>query len=191
MDPVKKAVQIIRQDGIVVYPTDTIYGLGGDAFSEEAIIKVYEAKRRPLSMPISIAVCSIDMIHGVARVDEDASMFIDRFLPGPVTVVLPARKSLPDMLTGGMGMIGIRFPAHPIAIRLIQLLDCPITATSANISGARDPVTPGECHVRHDFLIDAGRLPGAPSTVVDLKTRSILRRGVMAEAVEDCLNSLQ
>lgn len=189
MTPVERAVSILRHDGIVIYPTDTIYGLGGDAFSEEAILKVYEAKKRPLSNPISIAVCAFDMIHGVARVDEYASRFIDHFLPGPVTVVLPARNLVPEILTGGTGLIGIRFPAHPLALELISLFDSPITATSANLSGAKDPVTPDACHIPHDFLIDAGRLPGIPSTVVDLTTRKIIREGSQAGIVAAYLAS--
>jgi len=180
---IEKAVSILHHDGIVIYPTDTIYGLGGDAFSEEAILKVYEYKKRPLSNPISIAVCDNDMIRGVARVDEYASLFIDQFLPGPVTVVLPAKKCVPEMLTGGTGMIGIRFPDHPLALELISRFDSPITATSANITGGKDPVTPKECHVPHDFLIDAGRLPGTPSTVVDLISRKIIRKGALVDRV--------
>jgi L-threonylcarbamoyladenylate synthase len=191
MDPVERAAEIIRHDGLVVYPTDTIYGLGADALSDEAILKVYEAKRRPLSMPVSIAACSLDMIHGVAIVDEIACQFIECFLPGPVTVVLPARNCIPEILTGGTGMIGIRIPAHPVAISLIERLDCPITATSANISGGRDPVVPSECHVHYDFLIDGGRLPGTPSTVVDIGKRAVLRRGAMADAVDAHLESLR
>lgn len=177
MDPVEKAVSILRHDGLVIYPTDTIYGLGADALSEEAITRVYEAKRRPFSAPISVAVCSCDMIHGIARVDDYAAGFIDRFLPGPVTVVLPARNSLPEMLTGGTGRIGVRIPRHPVALRLIGLLDAPITATSANTTGARDPVVPGDCNVPHDFLIDGGRLPGTASTVIDLSSLEIIRPG--------------
>lgn len=188
MDRVEHAVEILRHDGTVVYPTDTIYGLGADAFSDEAILKVYEAKRRPLSQPISIAVGSCDMIFGVAKPDDEALEFIGEFLPGPVTVVLPARNSVPPILTGGTGMIGIRLPAHPLAIHLINLLDSPITSTSANMHGAKDPSSPDECHVHYDYLIDAGRLPGTPSTVVDLPGRQILRRGARADEVEAYLS---
>lgn len=183
MDPVEEAAHVLMHDGIVVYPTDTIYGLGGDAFSDEAILKVYEAKKRPLSQPVSIAVCDCDMIHGVAKLDEYASMFIDHFLPGPVTVVLPARNSVPALLTGGTGMIGIRFPNHALALRLISMIDTPITATSANMSGGKDPLTPAECHVAHDYLLDGGRLPGTPSTVVDIGARQIIRPGALVEEI--------
>ena len=79
-------------DGMVVYPTETVYGLGADAFSDEAILKVYEAKKRPLAMPVSIAVSDFDMLYAVARVEPEMEAFLTTFLPGPVTVVLPARK---------------------------------------------------------------------------------------------------
>lgn len=191
MDKLEEAARIIRQDGLVVYPTDTIYGLGADAFSDEAIRKVFEAKRRPYSQPISVAVADIEMIFGIARVDADALRFIEEFLPGPVTVVIPARSSIPSSLTGGTGMIGIRIPNHPVALRLVSLVDSPITATSANIHGARDPVTPDECHVPHDLLLDGGRLPGTPSTVVDLKNRRIVRRGAQEAEVAAFLRRLE
>jgi L-threonylcarbamoyladenylate synthase len=81
-------------------------------------------------------------------------------------------------------MIGIRMPAHEIPLKIIERFDAPITATSANMTGARDPVTLDECHVPHDLRIDGGRLPGTPSTVVDLASRTILRRGALAKDVE-------
>jgi L-threonylcarbamoyladenylate synthase len=191
MDLILKAVQILRHDGIIVYPTETVYGLGGDALSEEAILKVYKAKKRPVSNPISIAVSSTDMMECVAKLDEPASLFTDRFLPGPVTIVVPARKCIPAILTGGTGMIGIRYPSHPVALDLIARFDSPITATSANISGGKEPVTPDECRVPHDLLIDGGRLPGIPSTVVDLTSRRIIRPGAQADQVSAFLSSLE
>jgi L-threonylcarbamoyladenylate synthase len=189
MDLIGKAVQVLMHDGMVVYPTETVYGLGGDALSEEAILKVYKAKKRPVSNPISIAVSSIDMMGGVAKIDALAYQFADRFLPGPVTIVVPARKCIPEILTGGTGMIGIRYPSHPVALELISRFDSPITATSANLSGAREPTTPDQCQVPYDLLIDGGRLPGTPSTVVDLVSGRIIRPGVQADLVLDFLSS--
>jgi L-threonylcarbamoyladenylate synthase len=183
MDIVKKAVSVLMHDGVIVYPTETVYGLGADAFSDEAILKVYEAKKRPLAMPISIAVADLDMLHGVARAGPEAEAFLATFLPGPVTVVLPARTSVPAVLTGGTGMIGIRMPAHDLALHLIATFDAPITATSANLHGAREPVIPAECTVPHELLIDGGRLPGTPSTVVDLGKKRILRAGADVDRV--------
>ena len=183
MDIIKKAVSVLMHDGVIVYPTETVYGLGADAFSDEAILKVYEAKKRPLAMPVSIAVSDFDMLHAVARVEPELELFLSTFLPGPVTVVLPARKTVPVILTGGTGLIGIRMPAHDLALKLIAAFDAPITATSANLHGAKEPVTPAECTVPHEFLIDGGRLPGTPSTVVDLTAKRILRAGTDADRV--------
>ncbi|WP_292369602.1 L-threonylcarbamoyladenylate synthase [Methanoregula sp. UBA64] len=184
MDIIERAVTVLSHDGLVIYPTDTLYGLGADAFSIEAIEKVYDAKKRNLAKPISIAVSDIEMLAAVSRIDTSMQEFIERFLPGPVTVVVPAKKIIPDILTGGTRTIGIRIPAHGIARQVIEKFDAPITATSANLSGGKDPQTPDECTVPHDLLIDGGRLPGTPSTVVDLVTRTIVRRGAKAEEIE-------
>jgi L-threonylcarbamoyladenylate synthase len=184
MDIVERAVSVLMHDGLVVYPTETVYGLGADAFSDEAIGKVYEAKKRDISKPVSIAVSDFEMLCAVARIDAHMEAFIQTFLPGPVTVVVPARNMIPVILTGGTGMIGIRIPSHVIALELIEKFDAPITATSANLSGAKDPVTPDECTVPRDLLIDGGRLSGVPSTVVDLNTRTIIRRGAEADKID-------
>lgn len=184
MDIIERAVTVLSHDGLVIYPTDTLYGLGADAFSIEAIEKVYEAKKRDLAKPISIAVSDVEMLAAVSRIDAPMRVFIERFLPGPVTVVVPAKKIIPDILTGGTGTIGIRIPAHGIARQIIEKFDAPITATSANLSGGKDPQTPDECTVPHDLLIDGGRLPGTPSTVVDLITGTLVRRGAKAEEIE-------
>jgi len=190
MDIIEKAVSVLMHDGTIIYPTETIYGLGADAFSDEAILKVYEAKKRPLGMPISIAVSDFEMLAAVAHVEPHMHAFIEAFLPGPVTVILRARRLVPDILTGGTGMIGIRMPAHDLALQIIERFDAPITATSANLHGAKDPQTPDECTVPRELLIDGGRLPGTSSTVVDLRNKTILRRGVQAEAVEAFLKKL-
>jgi L-threonylcarbamoyladenylate synthase len=190
MDIVEKAVSVLMHDGTIVYPTETIYGLGADAFSDEAILKVYEAKKRPLGMPISIAVSDFDMLAAVAHVEQPMHAFIEAFLPGPVTVILSARRIVPDILTGGTGMIGIRMPAHDLALQIIERFDAPITATSANLHGAKDPQTPDECTIPRELFIDGGRLPGIPSTVVDLGNKLIIRRGALAETVEAFLKNL-
>jgi L-threonylcarbamoyladenylate synthase len=187
MDVIERAVSVLSHDGLVVYPTDTLYGLGADAFSDEAIIKVYEAKKRPLGLPVSVAVSDFDMLAATGRVPPSMERFIETFLPGPITVILPSRSCVPDILTGGTGMIGIRMPAQDLALRLIERFDSPITATSANLHGAKDPRTPDECTVPHEFLIDGGRLQGTPSTVVDLTSKTIVRRGAFADEVETFL----
>ncbi|MFA5254702.1 MAG: L-threonylcarbamoyladenylate synthase, partial [Methanoregula sp.] len=129
MEIIERAVTVLSHDGLVIYPTDTLYGLGADAFSIEAIEKVYDAKKRDLAKPISIAVSDFEMLAAVSRIDVPMQEFIERFLPGPVTVVVPARKTIPEILTGGTGTIGIRIPAHGIARQVIEKFDAPITAT--------------------------------------------------------------
>ena len=183
MDLIEKAVTILMRDGIVVYPTETVYGLGADAFSDEAIYRIYEAKHRPLGMPVSIAVADFDMLAAVAHVEPWMETFIQSFLPGPVTVVLAARNCVPGALTGGTGMIGIRIPAHPLAQQLIEQFDSPVTATSANLHGAKEPQIPEDCTVHYDLLLDGGKLPGTPSTVVDLPAKKILRAGAEIDKI--------
>jgi L-threonylcarbamoyladenylate synthase len=187
MDIVERAVRVLRRDGIIVYPTDTVYGLGGDAFSDDAVLRVYEAKMRPVGKPISVAVSDTEMLFALARVDDFSQDFIARFLPGPVTVILESRSCIPDLLTVGTGRVGIRIPAHALALEIIRGLDSPITATSANISGGKDPVSPDEVRVPYDLLVDGGTLSGLPSTVVDLVEGRILRRGALAEEVDSYL----
>lgn len=190
MDIIDKAVSVLMHDGTIIYPTETVYGLGADAFSDEAILKVYEAKERPLGMPVSIAVSDFDMLGAVARIEPWMQGFIETFLPGPVTIILEAKSILPDILTGGTGMIGIRIPSHEIALQIIERFDAPITATSANLHGGKEPQTPEECTVIRELFINGGRLPGTPSTVVDLKHKIVLRKGAQAEAVEAFLARL-
>ena len=180
---IEKAVRVLSRDGLVVYPTETVYGLGADALSETAVIKVYEAKQRLLGKPISVAVSDIEMICGIADVSPFAERFISKFLPGPVTIVLPVKNCLPGDLSGGTGTIGIRYPDHALALELISAFDCPITATSANISGEVSPVSVDQVNVPHDYLIDGGLLPGIPSTVVNLDTRKIERPGAMLDEI--------
>jgi len=191
MDPIDMAVRVLSRDGLVVYPTETVYGLGADALSEDAVLKVYVVKNRPLSRPISIAVSDMDMLGAVAVVDEAARAFIKRFLPGPVTVILPVKSCLPEIITGGTGLVGIRWPAHEIALAIIARLDSPITATSANVSGETPPTRPEDVYIHSDYLVDGGDLPGTPSTVVDLTTLRILRKGAEWEAVEEFLKTLR
>lgn len=188
---VEKAVRVLSHDGLVVYPTETIYGIGADALSENAIYKVYEAKQRPMWKPISVAVSDVDMIYGIAHVDDFAERFIQKFLPGPVTGVLPVKNCLPPELSSGTGMIGIRYPEHAVAKAIIEKFDSPITSTSANLSGAISPVTADQVNVPHDFLIDNGKLPGVQSTVVDLIARRIERPGAMLKEVATFLKEEQ
>ena len=180
---IEEAVRILHRDGMVVYPTDTLYGLGADALSEQAVLGVYESKGRIHGNPVSIAVADFEMIELVAVVDDISRAFCERFLPGPVTVILPARPVLPPMLTGGTGQIGIRMPDHPVAHALLEAFDSPITATSANTSGSPEPMTLAEVNVPHEFSLEGGELSGTASTVVEPSTGQIFRVGDDLEAI--------
>lgn len=183
IEKLREAAKIIRDGGIVVYPTETVYGIGADVFSERAVRRVYEVKRRPLDQPLSIAVCSYDMIEDIAYVGDEEMEFMRKFLPGPVTVLLPRRAKVCKLLAPS-NLVGIRFPSHEIALKLIELCG-PITSTSANISGKNAPVCVDEVSVNADLVIDGGRCKyGIESTIVDLTRWRIVRRGAMCEDVE-------
>ena len=190
MDAIARAVAVLQRDGLVVYPTDTVYGLGADALSEHAVMKVYEAKGRPLCNPISVAVCDMEMMRCIAYVSARAEAITRKFLPGPVTVLLPAKSVLPPLLMAGTGHIGIRIPDHEIALSLIREFDAPITATSANQTGEKDPRNEDDVHVPHDLLLHGGSLPGVPSTVIDPERRLIIRPGLLSEKITDFLTAL-
>jgi len=188
---VAHAVSVLRHDGIIVYPTDTVYGLGADALSEIAVHRVYLIKNREISNPTSIAVSDADMMRAVAIVDEIAEEFIDRFMPGPVTAVVKMKRSLPPVLGGGADLIGIRMPDCAVTLRIIEELDAPITATSANPAGEIAPCHPADVTVERDYLVDGGELPGTPSTVADLVNMRVIREGVLCEEVAAFLATFQ
>lgn len=165
-DQIRTAITTIKNGGTVVYPTETVYGLGADAFSEEAVRKVYELKRRALSQPISLAVSSFEMAQTIAYVDSESLAVLKELLPGPVTVLLRKKDTVPDILTAASDVIGVRFPDNEIALRIIQETG-PITATSANISGRNPPTRAEEVDLKADVLINGGRCKySMPSTVV-------------------------
>jgi len=190
MDKIQEAVSVLHRDGIIVYPTETVYGFGADALSEHAIRRVYEVKQRLLSKPMSVAVSDIEMLHIVARLGEEEEKFVKKFLPGPVTVVLPSTSCLPEILTGGTGLIGVRMPDHEIALAIIREFDMPITSTSANISGREPSVRFDQVTVTYDLFVDGGTLSGTPSTVVDLVHRQILRAGARVEEIGQYLSKM-
>ncbi|MDI6884182.1 MAG: L-threonylcarbamoyladenylate synthase [Hadesarchaea archaeon] len=181
---ITKAAAVVKAGGLVVYPTETVYGLGADACSDEAVAKVFAAKVRPLESPISVAVSSIEMARQVAELTPVAETLLKKFAPGPLTVVVKAKPTVSKLLTSGTGKVGIRVPDHPAALRLIEFAGGPITTTSANVSGGPPPTTVkealGQLGDKIDLALDAGRCElRTPSTVVDLSTKhlKILREG--------------
>ena len=173
-----------------MYPTETVYGLGADALSPPAIDRVFAAKSRDRDDPMSLAVPSVEDASALTRPTEIERAFMDEFLPGPVTVLLGKRSAVPDRLTAGRSRVGVRIPDHELALALLERV-APITATSANVSGrpavtrpaALDPAIEEAVSV----VLDGGETPGGPSTVVDVSTGEIHRRGPRAAAIADWL----
>lgn len=180
----------IRRGELVVYPTETVYGLGGDALDTDAIERVFEAKDRPRDRPLSLAVPTVAAAADYLRLDDHTRTCMAAFLPGPVTVIGPKTAAVPDALTAGRDRVGVRVPDHPLAAALLDRV-APLTATSANVSGrpsVREP-TELEPSLREAVavVLDGGRTPGGASTVVDPGRGVIHRRGLRADAVEDWL----
>ncbi len=167
-------VRVLQEDGVIVYPTDTFYGIGGNCYSKEALRKIFKLKKRPSSRGLPVLVSGLEMAKGMAA--EIPPVFFAlaaRFWPGPLTLVLKAAPHLPRELIGPKKMIGIRLPDVPWLQALIRETGVPLIATSANISGEGEIASPEE--VSHlfqekvDLIVDGGPTPGGkPSTVIDL-----------------------
>ncbi|KAF5411201.1 MAG: Threonylcarbamoyl-AMP synthase [Candidatus Methanogasteraceae archaeon] len=184
----QSAAKQIRNGGVVIYPTETVYGIGADALLGNAIRKVFAIKERSLSAPLSLAVSGYEMIEDVAVCDSDTMNLIKELLPGPITVILKKKPVVPDILTAGSDRVGIRYPDHEITLKLIELAETPITSTSANRTG--EPAAREVCEICEDVLngidhvIDGGRCRyGIASTVIDLVDMRILREGAGYEQV--------
>lgn len=195
MDYISEAAGVIRDGGLVVFPTETVYGLGADALNREAVRKVYEVKKRPLDNPLIVHISNMGQLDNVIsriHVGEEVYKIMERFWPGPLTLILPKSRELPYEVTAGHQVVAVRMPAHPVALNLIELSRTPIVGPSANPAGRPSP-TSGE-HVKKDMMgkvdviIDAGEtLYGVESTIIDL-TRDppmLLRPGAIpVEEVE-------
>lgn len=173
LEKIKRVAEIIRNKGLVVYPTETLYGLGANALDAQAILKVFNVKQRSLSRPITLAVADEKMLEKVAEVNDLTKKIVHTCLPGPLSLLLNKKEIVPKELTCGQTKVGIRIPDHPVALSLIRVLGIPITATSANISGQPAPVSAEEANKqigkKVDLVIDSGLTKiGRPSTIIDL-----------------------
>lgn len=186
---IRKASEIIKKNGIVIYPTETVYGIGANIFSSAALEKVFAIKKRDKDKPVSVAVSDLMMMEELVYIGKKEKRFIEEFLPGPVTVLLKKKRIVNDMLTSGSELVGIRFPAHRTTIELIKLAGVPITSTSANFSGEAPPRRVDEIKISADYIIDGGECRGEPSTVVDLVNMKIIRKGAKFDEVETLLEN--
>ena len=181
MNEIEKAIKLMEEGKIIVYPTDTLYGIGANIFIEEAVMKVYEIKQRPFNMPLPICLHSVNEIKKYTYLNEVAEKIIKKFMPGKITIILNKKNSIPDYIS--RDKVGIRVPANDIAIKLARKF--PITATSANLHGGRQPasiqIAKDELGDKVAMYIDGGKLPGIPSTILDVSEGKIkiIREGAI------------
>ena len=182
-----EAARVLGRGGLVAFPTETFYGLGAAALDRRAVRRVFEVKGRPASMPLLVLVDSEAMVGRVAReIPVSARELITRHWPGALTLVFRAAAGMPAELTAGTGTIGVRLPAHATARALVRALGAPVTAPSANPTGAEPPTTAGAVLAHFgdalDLVLDGGPTPGgAPSTVVDVTVDPprVIRQGAV------------
>jgi L-threonylcarbamoyladenylate synthase len=185
---VERAIRILKNGGIVAFPTDTIYGLGANAFDEDAVLRIYEAKIRPRNFALTLLLADTSQIKLVAEsIPKMAWKLAEKFMPGALTIVLNKSMAVSNMITGEGNTVAVRIPNHPVPIALVKGLGAPITGTSANISGGNNPLTAEDVfkqlRYRVDMIIDGGRCPiGVSSTVLDLTTNppKIIREGAIS-----------
>ena len=195
-EDITKAARIIREGGLVAFPTETVYGLGANAFDEDAVAAVYEAKGRPSDNPMIVHISrASDIGQLTPMLSAEIIELIDNFWPGPLTIIVKKKPEVPDRTTGGLDTVAVRLPDNQAAIDLINAACCPIAAPSANLSGSPSPTRAQDVIADMDGRIDAiiqgdDCRVGIESTVLDLTgdVPTILRPGIItAEAIEAAL----
>ncbi len=182
---IERAATLLKSGKLVAFPTETVYGLGADATDPEAVAAVFNAKGRPADNPLIVHIADAERIGEWAVVDDRALLLAEAFMPGPLTLVLPARDSIPAIARGGLPTVAVRIPDHPVALALLELTG-PLVAPSANISGRPSPTTArhviDDLDGRIDAVLDGGPCRvGIESTVLDLSGDRpvVLRPGVI------------
>lgn len=199
-EQIKEAAKILREGGLVAFPTETVYGLGGDAMNPNASNAIYAAKGRPSDNPLIVHICEYCQLEEIAsELPDAAKKLADAFWPGPMTMIVKKNEKIPLETTGGLNTVAVRFPNHPIANALIRESGCMIAAPSANTSGRPSPTSAD--HVWNDLngkiegLIDGGEVKiGLESTIVDLTedVPMILRPGyINKEMLEEVVGPVK
>lgn len=188
---ISEAAGILRDGGLVAFPTETVYGLGADALNSEAAAKIYAAKGRPSDNPLIVHIADINSVNELAsEIPGKANMLMEAFWPGPLTIILPKKNVVPDETTGGLKTVAIRMPSHPAALQLIKESGVYIAAPSANTSGRPSPTEAShvvaDMNGRIDMILDGGAVGiGIESTIVDLTESipTILRPGYITKSL--------
>jgi len=197
---IQQAANILNQGGVVAFPTETVYGLGADALNAEAAARIFEIKQRPHFDPLIVHVWSPGQLSLlVTEIPAAAQALIDRFWPGPLTLILPKTGRVPDIVTAGLPSVAVRMPGHPMALELLRQANTPIAAPSANRFGCTSPTTAqhvlDQLGSRVDLIVDGGSCSvGIESTIVSLldETPALLRTGgIAAEEIERVIGPLR
>jgi L-threonylcarbamoyladenylate synthase len=166
---IEKAVTLLKRGDIVAFPTETVYGLGADAFNPYAVAKIFEMKKRPTFDPLIVHIGEKDWVSRIAvHVPSPVAALMDRFWPGPLTIILTKKEVIPDIVTAGLPTVGIRMPSHPVALNLIRALGNPIAAPSANPFGYMSPTK--AAHVARMFKDKAGLLLDGGKSVFGIES---------------------
>ncbi|MGD0069970.1 MAG: L-threonylcarbamoyladenylate synthase [Candidatus Bathyarchaeia archaeon] len=201
-DPAKiqTAAQIIQKGGLVAFPTETVYGLGADALNPDAVLALFEAKKRPLDNPPIVHVANASEVYKLAKhVSKKAELLMEKFWPGPLTLVFKRSSIVPDVTVAGLDTVAIRMPKHKVALALIKQSNRPIAAPSANLAGRPSPTTAKHVYEdlngRIDAILDSGpTIIGVESTVLDLSVDPpmVLRPGgTTFEALKQVLGEVK
>ncbi len=196
---ISKAAKIIWSGGLVIFPTETVYGLGANALNPEAVVRLFEAKQRPKFDPIIIHIANIKSLKDLCKnVNETARKLIKNFWPGPLTIIFEKRQIVPDIVTSGLDTVGIRMPSHPVALELIKKSKCPIAAPSANKFGYITPTKAGDisCQLKKKvgIILNGGETPiGIESTVISVIDKPIILRsgGIPKEEIEKVVGKVE
>lgn len=195
-DSPKIVASVLNNGGIIIYPTETLYGLGALAVDEESVNNIFSIKGRIHVNPIPILVRDKEMLSEYVVVTDEANRLIEKFLPGPLTLVLKEKKNLPHFISAGTGNIAIRISRHAFVRRLFDFLSKPITSTSANISGRENLLSFDEIYEtfksKVELIVDSGNIPQSKgSTVIDLTVKPvfIIREGdISIERLKEFIN---
>jgi L-threonylcarbamoyladenylate synthase len=180
------AAELIKQGNLVAFPTETVYGLGANAFDSQAVAKIFSTKERPAFNPLIVHIADLkDLTQVTSSTDPRIALLAEKFWPGPLTLVLPKSETIPDIVTGGLPTVGVRMPAHPVALELIRQAGTPIAAPSANKFGRISPTNAAHIHKQlHDvYTLEGGNSTvGIESTIIKLTQNGfvMLRNGVIS-----------
>ncbi len=197
---IEMAAQIIQKGGLVAFPTETVYGLGADALNADAVLALFEAKKRPLDNPPIVHIANASEVYKLTQeVSGNAELIMRKFWPGPLTIVFKRSRIIPNVTVAGLDTVAIRMPKHKVALALIKQSGCPIAAPSANLAGKPSPTTAKHVYEdlngRIDAILDGGPTSiGVESTVLDLSVDPplVLRPGgTTFEALKKVLEKVQ